>query len=168
MEDWISYTVAWIFGLALAGLAWKVGSWTKEVDSNLKGIASNLSGISLKLDSCMTEFRADLKLILERLPSATVFGKACPLQLTADGQSISQILNASRWAEDIAPTLLQRVEGMVPYDIQEFCRSYVRDEFRPAPELEAQIKECAYEYALDRQSVLDVLAVELRDQLLPS
>ena len=64
--------------------------------------------------------------------------------------------------------LTQRVEGMVPYDIQEFCRSYVRDEFRPPPELEVKIKECAYQNALDRQSVLDVLMVELRDQLLPS
>ena len=64
--------------------------------------------------------------------------------------------------------MAQRVDGMAPCDIQEFCRGYVRDEFRPAPELEAQIKECAYEFALDHQSVLDVLAVELRDQLLPS
>ena len=168
MEDWFSNPVAWIFGLALAGLAWKVGSWTKEVDSNLNEISSNLSNINVKLNSFMTELRADFKLILERLPPATVFGAASPLQLTVDGQSISQTLDASGWAADIAPMLAQRVEGMAPYDIQEFCRSYVRDEFRPSPELEVKIKECAYQNALDRQSVLDVLMVELRDQLLPS
>ncbi len=36
------------------------------------------------------------------------------------------------------------------------------------PELEARVKECAYECALDRLAMLDVLMIELRDQLLPS
>ena len=180
MEDWLSNSAPWIIaatflliiatGLSafLLAMVWKIATWKTGVDSDLSSINSNLDSIKTKFREDFNEIRADLKLILERLPHAAVFGDASPLQLTADGQSISHALDAARWAEDIAPVLAQRVEGMMPYDIQEFCRGYVRDEFRPAPELEAQIKKCAYEYALDRQSVLDVLVIELRDQLLPS
>lgn len=158
-----------VIGLSafLLEAVWKIAAWKTGVDSDL-------SSINAKLDSVMTEFREDfseiragLKLILEQSQPETLCN-AGPLRLTDLGNSISQVLNAARWAEDIAPALAQRVDAMVPYDIQEFCRSYVRDEFRPPPELEAQIKECAYEYGLDRLAVLDVLVIELRDQLLPS
>ena len=180
MENWFSNPAPWIVAeiflmVVVIGVSafllwavWKIAAWKTGVDSDLSSINAELDSIKTKVREDFTEIRAGLKLILERLPSATVFGNAVPLQLTADGQSISQVLDAARWAEDIAPALAQRVEGMVPYDVQEFCRSYVRDEFRPPPELEAQIKECAYEHALDRFAVLDVLMIELRDQLLPS
>lgn len=164
MQDWLNIPAPWwvILGLVVVfgGIFWKVARWTKEVDLRLTTIGNTL-------DSFMTEIRGDIKQIFKRLPSETVSGDS-PLQLTEKGRSISQSLNADRWAKEIAPTLAQRVEGMVPYDIQEFCRSYVRDEFRPPPDLEVKIKECAYQNALDRHSVLDVLAVELRDQLLQS
>ena len=55
---------------------------------------------------------------------------------------------------------------MQPYDIQEFCRQYLRDEFNPDRDLELKIKATAFENGIDRHQVLDVLAVELRDKLL--
>lgn len=164
MQDWFITPAPWwvILGLGIAGVGiiWKAARWTKEVDLRLNNITDTLN-------SFMNEIRTDIKRILKQSQPETL-SSASPLRLTDLGNSISQVLDASRWAEDTAPMLTQRVEGMVPYDIQEFCRSYVRDEFRPPPELEVKIKECAYQNALDRQSVLDVLMVELRDQLLPS
>lgn len=183
MEDWFSNPGPWIIAGLTLGLAlltavitlsffvlravWKTASWKTGVDLRLKGVDSELSSIKATLASFMTEVREDIKQIFKRLPSETV-NDASPLQLTSKGQSISQALDAPRWAEDTATVLAKRVEGMVPYDIQEFCYGHVRDEFRPSPELEVKIKQCAYENALDRYSVLDVLAVELRDKLLPT
>ena len=163
MEGWASNPATWIIGSlsllsVVIGASIAFGAWKGKVDTNQ-------SHFKTTLDSFMVEIRADIKRIFERLPSETVSGTS-PLRLTAKGKSISQTLDAARWAEDIAPSLAHRVEGMVPYDIQEFCRSYVRDEFQPTPKQEAKIKACAYDNALDRHQVFDVLAVELRDQLL--
>ena len=66
----------------------------------------------------------------------------------------------------MAPHVLADTAGMPPYDVPEFCRTYVKHEFKPNPELEAQIKNCAYENGLERSQVLEVLAVALRDEIL--
>ena len=53
-----------------------------------------------------------------------------------------------------------------PCTIQEACFKYVADEFQPDADMEAKIRLCAFENGIDRDQVVRVLAVELRDQLL--
>ena len=121
----------------------------------------------------MAEFRADIKevrdnvnKILGRLGSDTVAGTS-PLRLTEKGQRISARLNAAALAKEIAPRLEARVAGKQPYEIQEICFEYARREYVPSPEVQALIMQCAFDNGIDRDQVLDVLAIELRDLLLP-
>ena len=115
----------------------------------------------------IAEIRDDIKKILERLPPVVVSGGS-PLRLTDLGKSISQTVDAAAWAERIAPDLRSRVQGKQPYEIQEVCLNYIREEFKPTEEQDDKIKACASENGIDAQKVLDVLAVELRDNLLAS
>ena len=162
MNGWITNPLVWI---GVAGIVFAVvrtilaiGQWKGRVDSSLDTIKTTLK-----------EIRDDVKQIFERLPrpSSSLFTDNSPLRLTDLGRSISETLGAPQWAAEVAPSLKNRVKDMVAYDIQEFCRTYVYREFQPTPDQEEKIKACAYENALDRREVLDVLAIELRDVLLP-
>ena len=59
---------------------------------------------------------------------------------------------------------------MDPYRIPQFCRGYVQDGTNegwvPDNEMAAKLGACAFEHGLDMEKVLDVLAIELRDELL--
>ena len=59
---------------------------------------------------------------------------------------------------------------MDPYRIQEFSRAYVQDgpeaDWAPDSEMAAKLGQCAFDHGLKMEQVLDVLAIELRDQLL--
>ena len=43
--------------------------------------------------------------------------------------------------------------------------NFIRDEYKPSDEVEKDIKKCAYDNGIDRAEVLNVLAVELRDEI---
>ena len=154
--------VFWIIMLTsvctVAGIIFAAGRWKGEIDSERKRLESTLNAF-------MAEIRADIKKIFLRLPSSTL-SEESPLQLTELGRGISERLEAPRWASETAEKVRPRTKGMVPYDIQEFCRLYVRDDYEPSQEMEESIKACAYEHGLDRQQVLDVLAIALRDRLI--
>ena len=159
MENWTDNLWVWAIILSIVGAAFAAGQWKKEVDLDRDTFRKTLK-----------EIRKDIKKIFKRLPSKSrsiIVTGSSPLHLTDKGQSISKTLNAAQWAKEIAPSLKDKVKGMMPYDIQEFCQDYVYDEFQPTPEQEEKIKECAYDNALDRQEILDVFAIELRDRLLP-
>lgn len=143
-----------IFLLVAASTLIGIGVWIGKVNEHRSTV-----------HAFMVEIREDIKRILGRLPSATVMGQS-PLQLTKLGQSISEALDAPRWAEETARMLAVRAKGKSPFDIQDFCMKYVHHEFHPPAALEAKIKSCAYDNGIDTRQVLDVLAIELRDKLL--
>ena len=43
-------------------------------------------------------------------------------------------------AKELVPKVRPKVEGKAPYDIQEFCFTYIRDEYDLPPEAEKRIK----------------------------
>ena len=151
MAGWLTNP---LFLLVAASTLIGVGIWIGKVNEHRNTV-----------HAFMVEIREDIKRILGRLPSATVGGHS-PLQLTELGQSISEALDAPRWAEGSARMLAVRAKGKLPFDIQDFCMRYVHHEFHPSADLEAKIKSCAYENGIDSKQVLDVLAIELRDKLL--
>ena len=114
--------------------------------------------------SLLKEIQYDIRKIFRRLPSSTVTG-ASPIQLTDLGEKIAKALGAVAWAEQMAGSLRDRVSGKRPDEIQEFCFTYVYDEYRPDSELERAINVSAYENGIDTSQILDVLAIVLRDVL---
>ena len=111
----------------------------------------------------MREIRDDIKNIFSRLGPAPVVGKS-PLQLTDFGETIAAHVAAYQWAQSLAPTLIDRVEGKQPFQIDEFCDSYVSNELDEA--METLVSSASYQHALSKDGVRSVLRVVLRDELL--
>lgn len=154
VSQWLVNPLVWI---GLVALVFGIGRWVGNVNSDRKSFKE-----------FMNEVRDDIKKILDRLPPPLPVTAGSPLTLTDLGRQISQRLSAGALADDLVPVLRERTKGKDPYEIQELCFAYVRDGYEPPQELEVLIRRCAYENALKREQVLDVLAaVELRDRLLP-
>ena len=155
MGDPSIFNPVWIMvGLAAAGILVAIGKWIGAVSSDraaFKGFTETM--------------RDDIKKMLQRRPSGTL-ASGGPLRPTDLGGRISESLNAPELAADLAAGLRSEAEGKHAYDIQELSFRFIRDEYRPPKEIEDRIRQCAYDNGLDRDEVLDVLAVEIRDKLL--
>ena len=60
---------------------------------------------------------------------------------------------------------MKDIKGMEPFEIDNFCQEYVQKKL--TDEQMMRVYESAYELASDKEGVLDVLSVVLRDKLLP-
>ena len=78
----------------------------------------------------------------------------------------SESIDAPAIVKGLAPGLCERADGKPPYDIQELCFNFVRDEYKPVEDIEKKIKQCAYDNGISRAEIMDVLAVGLRDEIL--
>lgn len=152
MELW--YVSGALLLIGTGTIIHKVSRWAGTIDAN----SSEITGF-------MKEIRADIKELLRRLAPSPLAGRS-PLRLSDLGESISVELDAKTWASRVARKTKTHIDGMQPYEIHEFAFAYIRDEFEPSGEQDAKIRSCAYERALSRDKVLEVLAVELRDSLL--
>ena len=150
MEVWQAVAAAVTVGVALVG----IGIWVGAVN-----------GDRAAFKTFMDEVRRDIKEILQRLPPVAVT-RDSPLRLTELGLGISEELGAQTIAEELARGLRERAQDLPAYDVQEMCFTYIQDEYSPPIEVDAMIKECAYNHGVDREQVLRVIAVELRDLLL--
>ncbi|MCY3980823.1 MAG: hypothetical protein OXF51_03440, partial [Alphaproteobacteria bacterium] len=94
----------------------------------------------------------DIKRLLTWHRSPTVEGQS-PLRLTETGQAASGALNLPSMAEKIIPTIKDRVADKIPYDVQEFCFEFIRDQYQPNYGDETRIKQYAYDNGLDRDDL---------------
>lgn len=143
--------------LALVALIFYIGRWVGDVNAFKSGTVVGL----------LKDIRDDIKTLLDRVPPVHI-ARASPLRLTELGEAVSKALDARVWMQAVADELAERVGAgdMSPYDIQEFCLSYMREDFDPTVDQGELIKRCAYDNGLSHQQVLEVLALELRDRLL--
>ena len=72
----------------------------------------------------------------------------------------------SSWAKRAVGSLRDRASGKRPDEIQELCFEYIYDEFRPSAELDTAISVNAYDNGVNKEQVLGVPAVVLRDELI--
>lgn len=91
---------------------------------------------------------------------------ASPRVLSELGEEISESIDAKGIAQSLARDLVKHTKEMERYDIQQLCYEHIRSEFKPSPKLEKLLKDAAYENGVDMRTVLEVLAIELRDELL--
>ena len=131
-----------------------IGMWIGAVNSDRKS-----------LKEAVTKIQNDIKKLLQWIPSKTV-DSGSPLKLTPVGEKVSKSIDAPLIAKGLVTNMRARTNGKLPYDIQELCFDFIRDEYRPSDEIQKNIKQCAYDNGIDCAEVLDVLAIELRDELL--
>lgn len=154
MENWPDTPLILVAFLAVASVLVSIGVWVGSVNADRKSFKE-----------FMNEVRNDIKKILARLPAPTIEGGS-PIRLTDLGRSVADDLDVGKWVEQVAPSLIARVKGKPPFEVQNFCFDYVKDEFEPDEKQLRKLQMCAYENGIDLDAVLDVLAVELRDRLL--
>ena len=163
VSDPFGFNPIWIVvGLAAAGVLIAIGRWIGAVNADRGTFGSSVEAVRDEI----REIRDDIRKLLQGQPSNTVSSDS-PLKLTEVGIKVSEVLDAAKLADDLAAELRPRAEGKHAYDIQELAFRFVRDEYGPDAEIESKIKQCAYDNGLNRNEVLDVLAIELRDRLLP-
>ena len=133
----------------------KIGEWKGKVDTDRDSFKNFMGEIRNKLD----------KLIFHLIPD-TVVSSASPTRLTELGKSVSNMINATNLAEQLAVELEKEVVGKSPYEIQEFCNDYMINKFEPSPDQIIKFGNCAYEKGIQVESVSRVISIELRDKLL--
>ena len=126
--------------------------WTTKIDTVVDGF----SGF-------MAEIRDDIKQIFLRLPPVPVAGNS-PLRLTDFGVKMAAHMNAKQWASNLAPSLRFNVSEKRAFEIDEFSRTYVETSL--TDDMNERVSACGYEFGVDRDNVLKVLHVVLRDELL--
>ena len=153
MDAWLANPLTYILALAVCGALAKAFMWVGSVNSDRQYWRRAIDQIA-----------TDIKTILTRLPPVTVTSGS-PTALTELGETISRRINARELARTLAAKLVSEVKGKHPYEVEKFCFKYVKD-FEPTDEQRNLVQTAAYENGLDTEDVLDVIAVELRDELL--
>ena len=167
MPDWaVANPALAILGAAAAVIAigvaiFKSGMWAGSVNTNLKSLKDAVSEIKESVD----KIRENINGFLHELTSRTL-NPGSPLEPNELGQKVSKSIDAPAIVKGLAPGLRERADGKPPYDIQELCFDFIRDEYKPVEDVEKKIKQCAYDNGISRADVMDVLAVGLRDEIL--
>ena len=156
MEPWIA-----IVGVSIGtGLVWLI-LWIGSVREHKSAASETFKEIK----NTLGRLERIMGSILLRVRGGTTEGGS-PLQLTDLGKSISEDLDTKEWAKAIVPSLQDQVKGMLPFELQDWCLSYVKNEFQPTASQTLRLNMAAYNNALDLDAVLDVLALEMRDLML--
>ena len=177
MEEWLDSPLIIIAAITILGFLgsigvfiWKTSRWVGGVENGLgrveRGVgAANTAAAEDRssLRSFMDEIRNDIKKIFLSLPPPVVKSSS-PVTLTELGEKIATSFGAADWAKELAPTIANRIVGMAAFEIDEFCQEYVHVKVDDTHK--TQVTRVAYEFGIDRQKVLNVLRVVLRDELI--
>ena len=151
MMDW-GNPATYVAIIAAGGVLVAIGKWVGGMEEFRKTVGNSID-----------EIKADIKEIFKRLPPVPITGES-PVRLTDFGEKISDRLEAKDWAQQLAPSLSSQVQGKAEFEIYEFCGDYLQKNLSEA--WERKIAAGAYEFATDKNAVLSVMKVELRDALL--
>ena len=150
MSEWNPVYI--LAGLAVVGALLGIGKWIGAVNTDRESFKE-----------FMNEIRADIKKIFQRLPPSPVTGNS-PLRLTDFGKEIADKFGAFEWARELAPELVDGVRGKEPFEVDEFSRKYVNDNW--TTRWRRKVMECSYEMGTGMNNVLTVMSVVLREELL--
>lgn len=145
--------------IAVGHILWKVARWTHQTDQGLKDLPKAVKRIQKDLATVKNR----VEKLFDRIPPQPVAGSS-PMELTEFGEKIAEALEAKGWAEGLRDDIFDEVDGMEPYEVDEFCASYVRE--RLTPEWQKKVAACAYEFGIDRSGIESVMRVVLRRELL--
>ena len=162
MGGWYANPVVWaLVALALVAGVCRFWFWRGQVDSDRDAFKKFMTEIGGKIDKIQENVHELLGV------ARGVSRPGSPLTLTELGGKVADCLESKDIFQDIETLLRDRVHEKQPYEIHDICFEYVHGELNPSSEMEAVIRLCAYENGVKREDVLEVMAIELRDRLLP-
>lgn len=150
----------------------KDGEWKGTVDTRLAKIDEDISFLRKDFSSIRDDFSSirndfsDLRKIIFERQGTTLYTSKSLLQLTDEGESVSEEIGALRWIEKILDSLKAKIKGKDAYEIQDFCFGYVEDANRYTDEEQRAIRNSAYKRGIKTGDIRRILAIELRDKLL--
>ena len=153
MPEWINTSAIVIAVIAIIAAAVNFGRWQGTVNTTLKNFGESLSEIKIRLNE-----------IFNRLPVPGTAHHTSPLSLNKLGQEVAKEMGVERWASEMAPSLLTEVQGMEPFQIDEFSLNYTQS--RLTDQWEKIVATTAYNRGLSRGDVHAVLHITLRDELI--
>ena len=159
--DWNNPLVYMVLGFAAISGILYLARWMGRTDASINAIKKAIDEIQTDIST----LRAEIDRTLGRLPDNAIFRES-PLRLGGLGKSISHALNAAAWAKETASDIAPKITGKHPYEVQEFCKHYIRNEFNPPHDFMQKMMDCAYNDSISLEEVKKVLVIELRDALL--
>jgi len=106
---WVLSPIA-ILLIAIVGATFRMGSWKCGVDKGIKSLHKTTKRLEKKIDAIL-------------MPA---FSSSSPLRLTEFGERLSKEIEAKEWAVAFAPSLIEKYEGKLAYDMQEICIEYAK------------------------------------------
>lgn len=162
MIDWSSLNLTFLAQItALVVFVGGIGIWVGHVNAD----RSTFKKFMDKVDNAIETIQKELFKISGSLPSTTITDGS-PVRLTDLGKQVSEELDLKTWATIMAKELKDEVTEKEAFEIQEFSGLYLANDFSPTEEFDEKIRKCAYEHGINREKVINVLMVELRDALL--
>jgi len=134
----------------------KNAEWRGEVNADRVAFKAFMDEVRGKLERILGILRREFPALVEM---------GSRLRLTKLGRDVSKELDAKAWAEKIVPTVIDKLPGPLPYDVQRFCFDYA-EKLSLSDRQAELVKLIAFENGLPATEILQVLAVELRDILL--
>ena len=162
IQNFIDGLTPWIVIGAGLILFWKVPVWKTRIEDQVENIGNRLDKVEARLD--------DLYKLLTHSIDRPVVQSSSPLTLTEYGNTISDRVNADQIAKHYAQQLLESVEGLNPYQIQEHCFNYcenqlmdaLKDDFHQRYE---DIHSVAFKDGIEISKITRVIAIKLRDAI---
>ena len=131
-------TIPWWAAVGICAALVSIGVWVGNVITNIKALKEAVREIK----EAVIKIRDDTNSFLHELTSKTL-SPGSPLKPNELGQKVSNSIDAPSIVKGIAPGLRERADGKLLYDIQELCFDFIREEYKPAEDIEKKIKQCA-------------------------
>ena len=158
MADWLS-PIGVLAVLATLGLMWALVKWLSKVDH----AAREHPGFVKAIKADISEIKVQIANIFGLLNSPIT--QASPMVLSDFGRQLAEQLNASEWARETAPKVLDSVQAMQPAQVHAFCKQHTKD---MTVDSDLNVFSRAYEHGITDEHMRIVLAIVLRDELLKS
>ena len=131
MPELVGNPAVWIIAaISAGGVIFAIGRWVGAVNHDRKSF-----------DAFMKEVRDDIKEILTRLSPPPPVASLSPVQLTDFGKKISATVNASKWAEEQAPDLVEAASGKEEFEVFDICVDHVSKAFEDDPDFQKVVQE---------------------------
>ena len=140
--------------------------WLVKVDhaAQIRDDVEGIRGDVKEIRGQVNEVSVRVTQIFDFFLGKRTIAPGSPVQLTDFGREIAKKLRAEEWAAALAPTLLDKVAGMQPFEIDAYADSYSKKNL--SDDMKKSVAACAYEFGTTQDGVKSVLRVVLRDEIL--
>ncbi len=171
ISNWhISIPIIIIVGTALWKAIWKASLWFHGVNVHM----DTSNGFMVKTDEKLVYLTRRIDALYDFLINRSgraVDISSSPLSLSDYGEQISQAVDAPSLAESYAKRLQAQSADMNPYQIQELCFDFSRDNLlHDLKEHDNanydKLTRCAFKEGIEVEKILRVIGILMRDILL--